>query len=34
MPDAPNRPALAAAAPMRLLAMGQSLRGTIRLTTA
>jgi aldose 1-epimerase len=34
MPDAPNRPALAAAAPMRLLAMGQSLRGTIRLTVA
>jgi aldose 1-epimerase len=34
MPDAPNRPALAAAAPMRLLAMGQSLRGTIRLTAA
>jgi aldose 1-epimerase len=34
MPDAPNRPALAAAAPMRLLAPGQSLRGTIRLTAA
>jgi len=34
MPDAPNRPALAAAAPMRLLAPGQSLRGTIRLTGA
>ena len=34
MPDAPNRPALAAAAPMRLLALGQSLRGTIRLTAA
>ena len=34
MPDAPNRPALAAAAPMRLLAMGQSLQGTIRLTAA
>jgi aldose 1-epimerase len=34
MPDAPNRPALGAAAPMRLLAMGQSLRGTIRLTAA
>ena len=34
MPDAPNRPALAAAAPMRLLTMGQSLRGTIRLTAA
>jgi aldose 1-epimerase len=34
MPDAPNRPALAAAAPMRLLAPGQSLRGTIRLTVA
>ena len=34
MPDAPNRPALAATAPMRLLAMGQSLRGTIRLTAA
>jgi len=34
MPDAPNRAALAAAAPMRLLAMGQSLRGTIRLTVA
>ena len=34
MPDAPNRPALGAAAPMRLLAPGQSLRGTIRLTAA
>ena len=34
MPDAPNRPALGAAAPMRLLAPGQSLRGTIRLTVA
>ena len=34
MPDAPNRPALGAAAPMRLLALGQSLRGTIRLTAA
>ena len=34
MPDAPNRPALAAAAPMRVLAQGQSLRGTIRLTAA
>jgi aldose 1-epimerase len=34
MPDAPNRPALAAAAPMRLLAMCQSLHGTIRLTAA
>ena len=34
MPDAPNRPALAAAAPMRLLAQGQSLYGTIRLTGA
>ena len=34
MPDAPNRPALAAAAPMRLLVPGQSLRGTIRLTAA
>jgi aldose 1-epimerase len=34
MPDAPNRTALATAAPMRLLAMGQSLRGTIRLTAA
>jgi len=34
MPDAPNRPAPAAAAPMRLLAPGQSLRGTIRLTAA
>jgi len=34
MPDAPNRPALGAAAPMRLLALGQSLRGTIRLSSA
>ena len=34
MPDAPNRPALAATAPMRLLAPGQSLHGTIRLTVA
>ena len=34
MPDAPNRPALAAASRMRLLAPGQSLRGTIRLTAA
>jgi len=34
MPDAPNRPALAAAAPMRLLAPGQSLHGTIRLIAA
>jgi hypothetical protein len=34
MPDAPNRPALAAAAPMRVLAQGQALRGTIRLTAA
>ena len=34
MPDAPNRPALAAAAPMRVLATGQALRGTIRLTAA
>jgi aldose 1-epimerase len=34
MPDAPNRPALAAAAPMRVLAQGQSLHGTIRLTAA
>lgn len=33
-PDAPNRPALAAAAPMRVLAQGQSLHGTIRLTAA
>jgi aldose 1-epimerase len=32
MPDAPNRTALAAAAPMRLLAQGQALHGTIRLT--
>jgi aldose 1-epimerase len=34
MPDAPNRTALATVAPMRLLAMGQSLHGTIRLTVA
>jgi aldose 1-epimerase len=34
MPDAPNRPVLAAAAPMRLLGQGQSLQGTIRLTAA
>ena len=34
MPDAPNRTALAAAAPMRLLAQGQALHGTIRLTAA
>jgi aldose 1-epimerase len=34
MPDAPNRPALAAAAPMRVLARGQSLHGTIRLSAA
>ncbi|MFM7611980.1 MAG: aldose epimerase, partial [Alphaproteobacteria bacterium] len=34
MPDAPNRPALAAAAPMRVLAQGQALHGTIRLTAA
>ncbi|MCA3420887.1 MAG: aldose epimerase [Roseomonas sp.] len=34
MPDAPNRPALAAAAPMRVLAQGQSLHGTIRLSAA
>jgi aldose 1-epimerase len=34
MPDAPNCPALGAAAPMRLLAMGQTLYGTIRLTAA
>jgi aldose 1-epimerase len=34
MPDAPNRAALAAAAPMRMLAQGQALRGTIRLTAA
>jgi aldose 1-epimerase len=32
MPDAPNRTALGAAASMRLLAPGQSLHGTIRLT--
>jgi aldose 1-epimerase len=34
MPDAPNRPALAAAAPMRVLAHGLSLYGTIRLSAA
>jgi len=34
MPDAPNRPALATAAPMRVLAQGQSLHGTIRLSAA
>lgn len=34
MPDAPNRPALAAAAPMRVLARGQALHGTIRLSAA
>jgi len=34
MPDAPNRPALAAAAPMRSLAKAQALHGTIRLTAA
>ena len=34
MPDAPNRPALATAAPMRVLAQGQSLYGTIRLSAA
>ncbi|MGI9129285.1 MAG: aldose epimerase [Roseomonas sp.] len=34
MPDASNRPVLAAAAPMRVLAQGQSLHGTIRLTAA
>lgn len=34
MPDAPNRPALAAVAPMRLLAQGQSLQGGIRLNAA
>ena len=34
MPDATNRPALAAAAPMRVLAQGQSLHGTIRLSAA
>lgn len=34
MPDAPNRPALAGAAPMQLLAPGQALHGTIRLTAA
>jgi aldose 1-epimerase len=34
MPDSPNRPALGAVAPMRLLAPGQSLHGIIRLTAA
>lgn len=34
MPDAPNRPALATAAPMRVLAQGQALHGNIRLTAA
>ncbi len=34
MPDAPNRAVLGAAAPMRVLAKGQSLHGTIRLTAA
>jgi aldose 1-epimerase len=34
MPDAPNRPALASAAPMRVLTQGQALHGTIRLTAA
>jgi aldose 1-epimerase len=34
MPDAPNRPVLATAAPMRVLAQGQSLHGTIRLSAA
>jgi aldose 1-epimerase len=34
MPDAPNRAALAAAAPMRVLAPGQSLHGTISLNAA
>ena len=34
MPDAPNRPALAAAAPMRVLAQGQALHGTICLSAA
>jgi aldose 1-epimerase len=34
MPDAPNRAALAAAAPMRLLAPGEALSGSIRLDTA
>ena len=34
MPDAANRTALAAAAPMRVLAQGQALHGTIRLTAA
>ncbi|MCA3415602.1 MAG: hypothetical protein INF84_13470 [Roseomonas sp.] len=34
MPDAPNRPVLAAAALMRVLAQGQSLHGTIRLAAA
>jgi hypothetical protein len=34
MPVAPNRAALAAAAPMRLLAPGEALSGSIRLDTA
>lgn len=34
MPDAPNRPALATAAPMRVLTRGQALHGTICLTAA
>jgi aldose 1-epimerase len=34
MPDAPNRPVLAAATPMRVLAQGQFLHGTIHLTAA
>lgn len=34
MPDAPNRPVLAAAAPMRVLARGQALHGSIRLSAA
>jgi len=34
MPDAPNRPALAAAAPMRVLTRGQALHGTIRFSAA
>jgi aldose 1-epimerase len=34
MPDAPNRAVLGAAAPMRVLAKGQILHGTIRLTAA
>jgi len=34
IPDAPNRPALTAAAPMRVLARGQALHGTIWLSAA